>query len=661
MDLDGVVSQFKDAKKSGNGFRAICSAHEDNTPSLSINEGPDGRVLITCHAGCSTAKVLSGVGLTFRDLYPNRSLYKSHLIGLPIQQPVASRPKPATILPDEDILQGQVFQEILHHYFEELTDNLPWTLNGIERSGVGYDPEKNRFVFFIRNPDGALVNLKHHKGPAGEPPYSIAGHGQNCIYPLQLIAGYKPDTPTIIFEGEKDVVSALSHGLQAFTGTAGATSIPPDLSPILNLETIYIWLDQGDAGKKGSIKWAESIGEQFPQKSIFICSWPDNTPDGYDVTTYFQDGHSPDDLRQLMADQCELSVPTTPVSTTQPYERSPIVIRMSEVILEPVDWVWYPYIPAGKLTILEGNPGDTKSWLALCFSATVTRGGSFPNSEGVLPDDRVRPGTVVYCTAEDGVADTLLPRLEALNADLRRIVVLDGWRMQNSQGDDITGQISLEDLSVLEKAISEHQPHLLVIDPIQAFIGSRVDINRTNEVRPILAKLGALAEKYQVAIICIRHLTKQTSQSKAIYRGQGSIDFAAAARSVLLVAPDPENANMRVIAHSKSNLTQPGISQRYEILDGSFRWQGTSDLSADELLGPLVSVGVPGALAFAEEFLLELLSGKSFPSANIYLEASHEGISRSTLLRAKRKLSIQSVRTGGVGEAGNWSWRLPDN
>ena len=250
------------------------------------------------------------------------------------------------------------------------------------------------------------------------------------------------------------------------------------------------------------------------------------------------------------------------------------------------------------------------------------------------------------------------PRLASINANLDRISALTGWRSQSGENN---GSISLQDLPVIEQALAQFRPRLFVIDPIQAYIGSRVDVNRTNEVRPILANLGQLAERYRCAIICVRHITKKTGRGKALYRGQGSIDFTAAARSVLLIAPDPENPEIRVIAQVKSNLSAIGPSQTYKIQDGIFTWAGISDLTADDLLMPSVSGVARSAIGFATEFLEEILKGGSRLTTEIFEEAGQFEISVSSLRRAKKALGIIAERQGGLGEAGAWFWSFPDD
>ena len=194
------------------------------------------------------------------------------------------------------------------------------------------------------------------------------------------------------------------------------------------------------------------------------------------------------------------------------------MIRMSEVESQEVKWLWYPFIPYGKLTIIQGDPGDGKTTLVLNIAAKLSKGECFDSDMDVQ-----EPVNVIYQTAEDGLADTVKPRLELAGADCEKILVID---------------------ERLEEALAKTRAKVLILDPIQAYLGGGMDMNRANEARDMTKKLGALAEKYQCAILLIGHMNK-ASGNKAAYRGMGSIDFFAVARSVLLVGRIEGEPNTR--------------------------------------------------------------------------------------------------------------------
>lgn len=194
------------------------------------------------------------------------------------------------------------------------------------------------------------------------------------------------------------------------------------------------------------------------------------------------------------------------------------MIRMSEVQSQEIEWLWYPFIPYGKLTIIQGDPGDGKTTMVLNLAAKLSKGEALDKNMKVT-----EPVNVIYQTAEDGLADTVKPRLELAGADCERIIVIDESDKSLSMVDER-----------LEEAIVRTGARLLILDPIQAYLGGGMDMNRANEARDMTKKLGALAEKTKCAIILIGHMNK-ASGNKAAYRGMGSIDFFAVARSVLLV------------------------------------------------------------------------------------------------------------------------------
>jgi RecA-family ATPase len=216
----------------------------------------------------------------------------------------------------------------------------------------------------------------------------------------------------------------------------------------------------------------------------------------------------------------------------------------------------------------------------LQIAAAVSQGYGLPGMDGIPPGKQEHGQPVLYLSAEDGLADTLRPRLDAAGADCAHIHALTGWR--EKKGETITtGSVTLADLSVIEATMAQYSPALVIIDPLQAYLGAKTDMYRANEVRPLLAALVLLAEQYHCAVVCVRHLSK-ASQSRAIYRGLGSIDFTAAARSVLLVGEEPQDrraggeaaeplVSRRVLAHSKSSLAPKGPSLVFGLLPTSVR------------------------------------------------------------------------------------------
>lgn len=337
--------------------------------------------------------------------------------------------------------------------------------------------------------------------------------------------------------------------------------------------------------------------------------------------------------------------------------RRAVTVRMADVEAEAVEWLWYPYIPLGKLTLLEGDPGLGKTFLALQIASIVTRGDPFPEGDAMSGGTR-KPSVVVYLSAEDGLADTLRPRLDSAGADVERVYAMTGVRLEaDAEAREVP--VTLADVEALEDAIRAVRPDLVVVDPLQAFLGADVDMHRSNETRPVLAGIARLAETYGCAIVLIRHLSK--AQQKVMYRGQGSIDIVAAARSGLLVGEHPTDPRQRVFAHFKSSLAPNGPSLAFEIREGSFLWAGRVDISAEQLGGPPASDEDRDALADAKAFLLEVLGGGPVPVKEVLAEAAKASISKRTVERAKAALAVASKRrSAGNTGGGEWVWALPN-
>ena len=322
------------------------------------------------------------------------------------------------------------------------------------------------------------------------------------------------------------------------------------------------------------------------------------------------------------------------------------LINMEQVEVEKIDWLLYPFIPFGKVTIVQGDPGEGKTTMVLQIIAKLTKG------EAVLPSDSaesaleektmaLEPINVIYQTAEDGLGDTIKPRLLSAGADCSRVMVID----DNDQA------LTMMDAR-LEEAIIKTKARLVVLEPIQGFLGAAVDMHRANEIRPLMKRVAVLAEKYHCAIILIGHMNKN-SNGKSSYRGLGSIDFQAAARSVLIVGRIKDEPEIRVVCHVKSSLAPEGKSIAFRLeKDTGFEWIGEYDISADDLLsgdnrGQKIHV--------AKEFLQEVLAFGSVAQTKVAEEAESRGIKKKTLWNAKKELEIDSVKIGN-----QWFWMLPE-
>ena len=307
------------------------------------------------------------------------------------------------------------------------------------------------------------------------------------------------------------------------------------------------------------------------------------------------------------------------------------LINMRDVEVETVSWLWYPFIPYGKVTIIQGDPGEGKTTLVLQIIARLTKG------ESIIDEREKPPIKVIYQTAEDGLADTIKPRLLSADADCSKVLVID----------DRDTPLTMRDVR-LEQAIVETNAKLVVLDPIQGFLGADVDMHRANEIRPIMKHIAELAEKYKCAIILIGHMNK-CSVVKSAYRGLGSIDFQAAARSVLIVGRINDEPEIRVVCQTKSSLAPEAKAVAFRLNEEiGFEWIGELDITADDLLSGTVK-GTKKQTAM--DFLENLLADGQMAQTEITELAQQKGISDKTLRNAKDELKIKSKRVNN-----QWYW-----
>ena len=312
-------------------------------------------------------------------------------------------------------------------------------------------------------------------------------------------------------------------------------------------------------------------------------------------------------------------------------------ISLSNVQATETEWLWYPYIPAGKITLMTADPGTGKTFFSLYLTAAVSTGRPFFGQA----ETQIRPPRkAFYQTAEDGIADTIKPRLEPMNPDFNNIIVIDESREP----------LTLSNYSEIEKAMQGFNPALMIFDPLQAYLGADVDMHRANEVRPVLSRIGQLAEKYKCAVIFIMHNSKM-GQNQALYRALGSIDIPAIARSMLIIGKNPDNPKQKVLCHEKSSLASHGRSILFQISPeyGGLVFDGFSDLKADDVLNPRKNSREKPSVKLEEtvEFLNDLIGEKGWAELKEVQALQKEwGISERTLYRAKDELRLKTISRG---------------
>jgi hypothetical protein len=326
---------------------------------------------------------------------------------------------------------------------------------------------------------------------------------------------------------------------------------------------------------------------------------------------------------------------------------------VSELVAEPLSWLWPGRLALGKLALLEGDPGLGKSLLALDLCARLSTGQPFPDGAPTCG-----PANSIVLNAEDGAADTIRPRLEALGADLRRVFAIHRRDAGPNDLLRLPGQIG-----VLADALAEADARLVVVDPLVAFLDARTNIYNDQSVRHALHPLVKLAAERRLVFLLIRHLNK-TGEIHSLYRGGGSIAFQAACRSSWLAARDPGDPKRCILAQVKNNLAscQPSLVFRLDERSPGppgLAWLGESNQTATQLLAGAVQRPPVCLRDFASEFLSEFLGDGPRTVREIWKAAKEQGLcSESTLDRARQNLEIRSVRVHIDNKQVNY-WLLP--
>ena len=475
-----------------------------------------------------------------------------------------------------------------------------------------YEEKKHHNVVFVgRDADG--IPRYAHCGGTGGIKYRGDVAGSDKSYGF---CHRGEDNQLFVFEAAIDLLSFIQlfpkdWKKRSYLSLGGVSSVAlmTFLSERPQITSVFLCLDNDHAGNEACEKLAGEI------------------PDGYRVIRLKP---ARKDWNEILCDENADRKKVIQETVTMKMQEKEALVPMlcyKDIEQTSVEWLWFPYIPFGKLTIIQGNPGEGKTYFAMMLTAACTNRKLFPNMEDI------EPFNVIYQTAEDGMGDTIKPRLVEAGADLSRVMVIDDSEEVLTLSDDR-----------IEKAVRQNHVRLVIIDPVQAFIGAAVDMNRANEVRPVFRKLGMIAEKTSCAIVLIGHLNK-SSGTQSTYRGLGSIDIMAAVRSLIFIGKVKKDPTTRVLIHEKSSLAPPGETMAFNLGDEEgFRWVGAYEISADELLDGKEGKATETKLERGAKLIQELLVDKNEISIReLDDKAKEQGISGRTMrdVRSRMKNELE--------------------
>jgi hypothetical protein len=624
-----ILSRISGVVQVGDGYRGLCPSHPDFDPSLCIDPADNGGILLVCRAGCPTEAVLQDLGLDWSDLMPEGA--------------AKDRPprKAKRALPDDELdLRHRVYSGLIEAL--DLSDEHRRDLRRRGLNDAAIDLAGYRSIHFPRR-EQALQRLHGEHGEdlyrvpgfadQGGKPHLVpregllipvrdlsgkvvacqvrvaeksrkyvwmsnraARSGSPCHVPL-LHQELPKTRHLVVTEGPLKADIAAHLSIQTCLGVGGAQRAMSALDVVRelpNIERVTLAMD---------MDWREKAGIKDKMDELAAAL----KKDGYEVRLATWEGHKGiDDAlaagaeievgdypfgaagAPVMEERNELGLPgdrPAPADFRGPvhvgHARGPRrgLTRASDVVEEPVSWLWPGWIPRGFFTLLEGDPGLGKSFLFCQLAAAFSLGRQLPDSP---PQE---PTNVIICSCEDDIRKTLRPRLRAAGADLDRVWFWEGVQKTND------GYLALpnfpDDCFRLEELVRDVAAGAVFIDPVVAYVADDLDMHKDQHCRRVLTAIGETAARTNSGVIGLRHLNKMGGQS-ALYRGSGSIGVIGAARSALRMERDKEDRNLRHLFQIKSNLGPEMPPQQMRLADsddgvGVIRFDGASGVSLAEL------------------------------------------------------------------------------
>jgi putative DNA primase/helicase len=501
-----------------------------------------------------------------------------------------------------------------------------------------YDEPKGSRLATYTYDDGRLVHRLMPK-PGDPKPFSQSGKtkGTSQLYHLDVVEkAVARDDVVYVVEGEKDVHAIESVGAVATTSPMGASNWGKvDPSPLYGAHVIVV----PDRDQEGD-RYLREVVETLSGKAASIKVM--HAQAGKDAADHIAAGH---DLEELLE-----------VTTLEHLEVSAVtVVTLANVEPERVTWLWDGHLPAGKLVVLDGDPSVGKSTLAIDWAARLSTGAPWPDGTGCPLGD------VLVLSAEDGLADTIRPRLDTAGGDPARVHALTDVTFRDDEGNLRRRSVTLADVEQIKAAVEKYGALLVIIDVLMAYLPTKIDSHKDQDIRSVLARLADVAEKTGCCILLLRHMNK-TADRNPLYRGGGSIGIVGAARAGFVAATDPDDETRRVLASTKQNLAPEPESLAYRLVGADngaakVEWLGLSTATASTLLAAHERDDERTERDEAAEWLIDYLTdnGGEAKAGDVIKAAVGDGISRATLDRARKRAGVTSVKSGMKG---GWVWSL---